>query len=99
MPGDIGDDLLLRGLRGHEFVLHLLQPGPLRGQSDAGQVDKADKAYFEKNSQAYIKKLKDLDKSFEKVVKEGKRRTILFKYVFWKRYETEITKNSKATLM
>mgnify|MGYP000692075633 CR=1 FL=1 len=42
------------------------------------EVDKADKAYFEKNSQAYIKKLKDLDKSFEKVVKEGKRRTILF---------------------
>ena len=38
MPGDVSDDLLLRGLRGHELVLHLLQPGPLRGQSDAGQL-------------------------------------------------------------
>lgn len=46
--------------------------------AELSKVDPDNADYYKKNSENYIKKLKDLDKKFEDVVKNGKRKEIIF---------------------
>lgn len=46
--------------------------------SELSKVDPDNANYYKENSKNYIKKLEDLDKKFEDVVKNGKRKEIIF---------------------
>lgn len=46
--------------------------------AELSKVDPDNADYYKKNSENYIKKLKELDKKFEDVVKNGKRKEIIF---------------------